>query len=143
MRTNFKLLLITLFVLLNFNKVFGQILHSENFAVIFDTSKTIKGNVIPNLQFQNLKADLFKFENNADITLKIKNGALTIANKMELSTFGKEILLSGGFLYLEYRSFLDNRFVLEPYSQLHWREVRGLQFKYAGGINLRYRIIRN
>lgn len=120
--------------------VSSQVLHSESFSVIINTTKTIKGGIVPDFKFQNLKEDLLEIENVADISFRFGNNALTFANKIEFSRFGDETLLSGGFIYLEYRRIYDNRIVLEPYSQLHWAEARGLAFKYAGGANLRYRV---
>jgi hypothetical protein len=32
---------------------------------------------------------------------------------------------------------------IEPFYQMHWQEIRGLDRKYAGGINLRWRVIAN
>lgn len=119
----------------------AQILHTENFAVILDTTKKFKGSIIPDLQFQNQKEDLLEFENTANISFRLKNNAITIANKIELSRYGKETLLSGGFLYLEYRRLFRNKYVAEPFVQLHWSEARGLDYKFASGINFRYRII--
>ena len=119
----------------------AQILHTENFAVILDTTKYFKGSIIPDFQFQNQKKDLLEFENTANISFRIKkNNAFTIANKIELSKYGKETLLSGGFLYFEYRRILGNKHVVEPYIQLHWTEARGLDYKFASGLNYRYRI---
>jgi hypothetical protein len=119
----------------------AQILHTENFAVILDTTKNFKGSVIPDFKFQNLKENLLEFENTANISFRIKNSAFTIANKIELSKYGKETLLSGGFLYLEYRRIFRSKYVAEPFIQLHWTEARGLDYKFAGGLNFRYRII--
>ena len=123
-----------------FNAI-GQILHTESFAVVLDSTKMLKGSIVPSLKYQNLKKDLLEFENTSDLSIKLKESAITIANKIELSKYGEEVLLSGGFFYLEYRKLFENKFVVEPYSQLHWSEARGLEFKYAGGINLRYRIL--
>jgi hypothetical protein len=133
-------ILILILISINYFLSFGQILHTESFAVILDTTRVVKGNIVPDFKFQNLKKDLIEFENTTDISFKIKESAITIANKIELSKYGEEVLLSGGFLYVEYRKFFENRFVIEPFSQIHWSEARGLEFKYAGGINLRYRI---
>ncbi len=120
----------------------GQILHTESFNVILDSTKNLQGSILPNLEFQTQKKDLLEFENYADLSFRAgKHHAFTIANKVELSTFGKETLLSGGYLYAEYRNILDKKLALEPYSQVHWAEARGLEFKYAGGINLRWRAI--
>ena len=128
------------FVLCPFNAS-SQILHTENFAVILDTTKKFKGSVIPNFKFQNQKRDLLEFENTANISFRIKNNAITLANKIELSRYGKDVLLSGGFLYLEYRRIFRRKYVIEPFVKFHWSEARGLAYKFASGLNLRYRII--
>lgn len=119
----------------------AQILHTESFAVILDTAKSIKGSITPDLKFQTQREDLIEFENVTNISIRLKNRAITIANKIEVSKFGDEVLLSGGYLYVEYRNIFDGKIVLEPFAQFHWSEARGLEFKYAGGIYLRYRII--
>lgn len=118
----------------------AQILHTESFAVILDTTKNFKGSIIPDFKFQKLKENLLEFENTANISFKIKNNAFTIANKIELSRYGKETLLSGGFLYVEYRKIFRGKYVAEPFIQLHWTEARGLDYKFASGLNFRYRI---
>jgi len=119
----------------------GQILHFESFSVILDTTKKIKGSIVPDFKFESQKKDLIEFENVSDITFLIKNSALTFANKVELSKYGKEVLLSGGYLYVEYGKILEQKFSIDPFSQIHWSEARGLEFKYAGGIYARYIII--
>lgn len=136
----FKLHLTFIFVFGIFNHAFGQILHTESFTVIFDTTKSIKGSVLPAFKFQNLKENIFEIENAADLTYRFKKNALTFSNKIEITRFGKEVLLSGGFLYVEYRKIMENKFVIEPYTQIHWSEARGLALKYALGVNARYRI---
>lgn len=137
MKTRILFLFITLISIISTK---AQVLHTESFSVILDTTKIIKGSIVPDFKFQNLKKDLIEFENTADISFRINKSAITIANKIELSKYGEEVLLSGGFLYLEYRKIFENKIVIEPFSQLHWSEARGLEFKYAGGINLRYKI---
>ncbi|MDY6800627.1 MAG: hypothetical protein SVU94_05320 [Bacteroidota bacterium] len=121
--------------------IFGQILHTESFSVILDTAKKVKGSIVPDFKFESQKKDLIEFENVSDITFLIKKNALTFANKIELSKYGKEVLLSGGYLYVEYIKILKQKFSIEPFSQIHWSEARGLEFKYAGGIYARYIVI--
>lgn len=121
----------------------AQILPTENFSLILDTTKTVKGNVLPNFRFQNLKENVFTFENTSDLTVRLTNHAFTLANKFELSKVGDETIQSGGYLYLEYRSLHeDSSLSVESYAQMHWREARGLDRKYAIGVNLRVRAYR-
>ncbi len=119
----------------------AQVLHTENFNVILDTSQVLKGNFTPVFRFRTVKEDFIEFENTADISIRIKNHAITLANKVEYSIFGDENLMSGGFVFLEYVNLKSKKIAIEPFSQIHWREIRGLDRKYAGGVNLRWRAI--
>lgn len=121
--------------------VSGQILHAESFSVIMDTTKKIKGSIVPDFKFENQKKELIEFENVSDITFLIKNSALTFANKIELSKYGEQVLLSGGYLYIKYGKIVEQKFSIDPFSQIHWSEARGLEFKYSGGFYGRYLII--
>lgn len=116
-------------------------LHTESFNVIIDTSKVFKGNFTPSFRYRNLKEDLLEIENTSDISVRIKNHAFTIANKIEYSIFGKEEIIDGGFLYLEYVYLQSKKIAFEPFFQMHWRETRGLDKKFAGGLNLRWRAL--
>lgn len=118
----------------------AQILHTENFTVILDTTKTVQGSIVPDLKFKNLKEDLLEFENLADLSIRMRKSALTFANKIELSRFGKETFLSGGYIYAEYRKITDSKLVIELYNQIHWKEARGMEWKYAAGANMRFRM---
>lgn len=119
----------------------AQILHTESFKVILDTSKVIKGSSMPSFRYRNVKKEFIEIENTADVSFRINNHALTIANKLEYTIYGKENLMSGGFVYLEYRNIQDNKIAFEPFMQMHWQEIRGMERKYAGGTNIRWRIL--
>lgn len=116
---------------------YSQVLHTENLNVVLDTGKFFKGNFTPNLRFRNLKEDFLEIENTADLSFRIKNHGFTIANRIEYSLFGKERIMSGGFLYAEYLNLQSKHIAIEPFYQMHWREARGLENKYAGGVNFR------
>lgn len=136
-----KIILFSVFLCCHSPLVYCQILHTESFSVILDTTKNVKGSIIPNFKFQNLKENLIEFENIADISIRIKDNAITFANKIEVSKFGNEILVSGGYVYGEFRKIYEKTIAFEVYGQVHWAEARGMERKYAGGINARWRII--
>lgn len=121
----------------------SQILHTENFNVVIDTAEVLKGNLTPNFRYRNLKENFLEIANTADISVRINNQAFTVANRVEYSLFGTENIMSGGFLYLEYVNIRSKRIALEPFFQMHWREARGLERKYAGGMYFRWRAIVN
>lgn len=122
-------------------KVSSQVLHTENFNVIIDTSKVLKGNFTPSFRYRNVKEDFLELENIADVSIRIKNHGFTIGNKIEYSIFGDENIMSGGFLYLEYVNLRSKKIAIEPFYQMHWSEIRGLDRKYAGGVNFRWRAL--
>lgn len=121
----------------------AQVLHTENFNVIIDTSKVLKGNFSPSFRYRNVKEDFLEVGNTADVSIRIKNHGFTIANNIEYSIYGDENILSGGFLYLEYVNVQNKKVGIEPFYQLHWSEIRGLDRKYAGGLNFRWRALVN
>jgi len=137
----YKLIYLILGVIL-INTSYGQVLHSENFNVILDTTKVIKGSFVPSFRYRNVKQKFFEVENTADISFRVKRHAFTIANKLEYSRFGDEDILSGGFVYLEHRKPTEQeKLVIESYGLILWQEIRGLRIKYSMGANVRYRII--
>ena len=125
------------------NGVSAQILFSESFSVIIDTNKRVKGNITPDFKFQTQKENLLEFQNLGDITFRLnKKNAFSVANKIELSKYGKNVYLSGGYVYGVFRRTVEEKkLILEPYSQFQWADARGLELKYAGGINARYKFM--
>ncbi len=121
------------------HKASAQVLHTENFNVIIDTTKVLKGNFTPNFRYRNLKEDFLEIANTADVSLRFGQHAFAVANRIEYSVFGDDDILSGGFLYLEYVNMRTRKIAFEPFVQIHWNEVRGLGNKYAGGVNFRWR----
>lgn len=136
-----KSLILAILIMVIGNAAHAQILHTESFSVIIDSVKKVKGRILPDFNFQTLKQEYFEFENISDISFRFKNNALTFANKVQLTKYGGENILSGGYLYAEYRKIYDNNLVLEPFVQFHWNEPRGLVSKQSAGMYLRYRLV--
>lgn len=130
-----------IFLVLISKDITGQILHTENFNVILDSARTIKGSFTPSFRYRNVKKEFIEISNTADLSFRFSQHAITIANKLEYTIYDKENLLSGGFIYLEYRNINEKLITIEPFYQMHWNENRGLERKYAGGTNLRWRIL--
>lgn len=135
----------TLFCLVLFSSIGlnGQILFPESFAVILDSTKSVKGSITPELKIQTQKKTLVELTNMADMSIRIKQNYLSVANKVEFTSFGSEVFLSGGYMYVKYKNQLDKHFLLEYYGQVHWAEARGMERKYAAGANARLMIIKN
>ncbi len=131
--------LVVIFVFTAFNGLQSQILHTENFSVILDTTQHVKGNILPSLRYRNVQKDFLEIENMADISVRIGRQGFTVSNKLEYAIFGAQEIMSGGWIYLEYQNTIDKKhLVLEPYALLMWQEVRGIRQKYAIGSNLRF-----
>tara|TARA_R110002051_G_C8619943_1_gene483149 strand:+ start:127 stop:927 length:801 start_codon:yes stop_codon:yes gene_type:complete len=140
MKETFIITLLTIILFLPQNAN-AQVLHTENFNVILDTAKVLKGNFAPSFRYRNLKEDFLEIANTADVSVRLGKHAFTIANRIEYSFLGDDNILSGGFLYLEYVNIQSKKVAFEPFYQMHWNEVRGLDTKYAGGTNLRWRVL--
>ncbi|GGD48904.1 hypothetical protein GCM10011361_14580 [Muriicola marianensis] len=121
----------------------SQVLHTENFNVILDSTKRVKGSFIPSFRYRNVKQKFFEIENTADISFKVNRQAFTLANKLEYSRFGDEDILSGGFVYFENRNPLHQNVLLESYALILWQEIRGLRIKYSVGVNARVPLVVN
>ncbi|GAB5539927.1 MAG: hypothetical protein Salg2KO_20300 [Salibacteraceae bacterium] len=138
MKTGLKFPLVSAVLCLVSVTAQSQLLHTESFSVIIDTSKTIKGNLSPYFRYRNVKRDFIEIENVADMSFLLGQNAFTVANKLEFARFGTENILSGGFVYLEYQHLDSSRKIaIEPYAYRLWQEIRGLREKYATGINFR------
>ena len=51
----------------------AQILYTESFNVILDTSKTVKGSFMPSLRYRNVKKEFIEISNTADISFRHNN----------------------------------------------------------------------
>ncbi len=136
-----RILLYCLVALL-FNKaVYSQVLMTKSFSVILDSTKKVKGNFMPSFKFQTQIKNLIEFDNKADIAFRYKKSVFTFANNIELSKYGKNTLLSGGYVYSEYRKLIEKKLAFEGFTQVQWAEARGMELKYVAGFNVRYRIV--
>jgi hypothetical protein len=126
-------------ILAIFAESHSQIVFSESFNVILDSSK-VRGSIMPELRIRTQKKVLTEIDNLADLTIRLNNSRLTFANRVEFSRYGDELTLSGGYLYAELRNFTNRRIVPEYHGQIVYEHPRGLQIKYAAGINARLKI---
>lgn len=121
---------------------YSQMLFSENLTMTIDSTKTLQGNLMPILDFKTEKADVFTLKNTANLNLLLnRNRVINLINKFEFSTYGKMLIVSGGYLHLEYRYLLDHAFEVYPYAESQWAESRGMNNKISAGLQSRYRLI--
>ena len=107
-----------------------------------DSTKTLQGSLMPILDFKTEKEDVFTLKNTANLNLLInRNRVINVINKFELSTYGSQVILSGGYIHLEYRYLLDHAFEVYPYAESQWAESRGMNHKISTGLQSRYRLI--
>jgi len=119
--------------------LYSQVIFTESFTVILDSSR-VRGSITPEIRIRTQKKVLTEIDNLADVSIRIQKSRLTLANRVEFSKYGNELALSGGYVYAELRNFTDKIIVPEYYAQVVYDHPRGLQIKYAGGINARFRL---
>lgn len=120
----------------------AQMLFSENQTMIIDSTKTIQGSLQPVLDFKTEKENVLTLKNTANLNLLIgRNRVINLINKLEFSTYGKNITVSGGYVHAEYRYLLYHAFEVYPYAESQWAGSRGMTFKVSTGLQSRYRLV--
>lgn len=90
-------------------------LFSENMTMDIDSAKTIQGSLQPVLDFKTEKENVLTLKNTANLNLLIRHKrVVNLINKLEFSTYGKKVTVSGGYVHVEYRYLLSLplRFIL-------------------------------
>ena len=137
-----KLLLYLLLILSNLSPIYSQMLFSENLTMNIDSTKNIQGTILPVLDFKTEKENVFTFKNTANLNLLIKHAqVINLINKLEFSTYGDKVTVSGGYVHAEYRYLLHHAFEIYPYVESQWAESRGMKYKVSTGLQSRYRLI--
>ena len=122
--------------------IHAQMLFSENLTMDIDSTKTIQGTLLPVLDFKTEKENVLTLKNTANLNLLIKHKRIiNLINKLEFSTYGKKVTVSGGYVHVEYRYLLSHAFEVYPYAESQWAESRGMEYKISTGLLSRYRII--
>lgn len=120
----------------------AQMLFSENLTMDIDSTKTIQGSLQPVLDFKTEKENVLTLKNTANLNLLMKRGrVVNLINKLEFSTYGKKITVSGGYVHAEYRYLLHHAFEVYPYAESQWAGSRGMTFKVSTGLQSRYRLV--
>ena len=130
-----------LFILMVYTTTKAQMLFSENLTMNIDSTKTIQGSLQPNLDFKTEKENVLTVKNTANLNVLIKKShIINFINKLEVSTYGRKVTVSGGYVHMEYRYLLDQAFEVYPYAESQWAESRGMssnfrqEFSHAIGL---------
>ena len=115
--------------------MYSQMLFSENLTMDIDSTKTIQGSLLPVLDFKTEKENVLTLKNTANLNL------INLINKLEFSTYGKKITVSGGYVHAEYRYLLHHAFEVYPYVESQWAGSRGMTYKISTGLQSRYRLV--
>lgn len=92
-------------------------LFSENLTMNIDSTKTIQGSLQPNLDFKTEKENVLTVKNTANLNVLIKKShIINFINKLEVSTYGRKVTVSGGYVHMEYRYLLDQAFEVDRKS---------------------------
>lgn len=120
----------------------AQMLLTESLTTVIDTTRRLQGSIAPEIGFRTEKKEVFNLKNTANINILVgSKRALTILNKVELSTYGREIHVSDGFVHLEYRNLLRPYIEIYPYTEAQWAGSRGMEIRAIGGAQVRLRLI--
>ena len=137
-----KKLVFLLFTFSAYFPIYSQMIFSENLTMKIDSTKKIQGFFLPILDFKTEKKNVFTLKNTANINLLINNNrVINFINKLEFSTYGDKVTISGGYVHLEYRYLLSRDFEIYPYAESQWAESRGMEYKISTGLLSRYRVI--
>ena len=66
---------------------------------------------------------------------------INLINKLEFSTYGNKVTMSGGHVHVEYRYLLTRAFEVYPYAESQWADSRGMEYKISAGLQSRYRLV--
>ena len=120
----------------------AQMLFSENMTMDIDSTKTIQGSLQPVVDFKTEKENVLTLKNTTNLNLLIhRKRVVNLINKLEFSTYGKKITVSGGYVHAEYRYLLHHAFEVYPYVESQWAGSRGMTFKVSTGLQSRYRLV--
>ena len=98
--------------------MYSQMLFSENLTMTIDSTKTLQGSLFPILEFKTEKENVFTFKNIANLNLLLnRKRVINLMNKFEFSTYGNNVIVSGGYIHAEYRYLLDHAFEVYPYVE--------------------------
>ena len=123
---------------------YSQMLFSENLTMNIDSTKTIQGSMFPVLDFKTEKENVLTLKNTANLNLLINgNRVINFINKLEFSTYGDKVTMSGGYVHLEYRYLFNRAFEVYPYAESQWAESRGMAYKVSSGLLSRVRLVNN
>lgn len=124
------------------NTARAQMLFTENMTLNIDSTKTIQGTLNPVVDFKTEQENILTVKNTANLNLLLhRNRVINLINKLEFSTYGKKITMSGGYVHAEYRYLLHRVFEVYPYAESQWAESRGMTFKVSAGMQSRYRFV--
>ena len=123
-------------------EVSAQMLLTEGLTNVIDTSRRIQGSIAPEIGFRTEKKEVFTLKNTANINIMVgRQRALTILNKLELNTYGRQLQVSDGYIHVEYRNLLRPYIEIYPYTEAQWAGSRGMQIRGILGAQTRLRLI--
>jgi len=123
----------------------AQFLFTESFVLIpIDTHRHYIGNIVGGFSSQSQKETVNQIAVRAEMAMRLKqNRILTIANNMQVITYGNQTVLSGGYVFARFRNDISRSLYPEYFAQVQWLETRGLEQKFALTANIRKRIFRD
>ncbi|KGF29162.1 DUF481 domain-containing protein [Prevotella histicola] len=137
-----KKVLFSLLILSFHLPIYSQMLFTENLTLDIDSTKTIQGSLLPVVDFKTESENILTIKNTANLNILIKHRrVINLINKLEFSTYGNKVTMSGGHVHVEYRYLLTRAFEVYPYAESQWADSRGMEYKISAGLQSRYRLV--
>ena len=121
----------------------AQLVYSENFVVLLDSTRRFKGSFTPELRVQTQAALLVELTSLADLVFRWGEGTLTVAQLTEFTAVGGEAALDAGYFFLKWKNHQASDWMPEYTGEIQWADARGMPFKAAVGMNLRHAVFRD
>lgn len=144
------LFIIILLQLLAASQAAAQILNSDKFGQLSDTSRRLTGDAglsfgldkkIEMIYRLNADADIsYRFHKHAADNSAWKHAAI-LAGRFEILQTEQERLLNGGFVHNRYRLGYNKRVTPEVFTQYQWDNARGLEERFLVGAGPRLTIM--
>ena len=138
-----KKVLFSLLILSFHLQIYSQMLFTENLTLDIDSTKTIQGSLLPVVDFKTESENILTVKNTANLNILIKHRrVINLINKLEFSTYGNKVTMSGGHVHVEYRYLLTRAFEVYPYAESQWENRRGMEYNMSAVLQSRYRLLR-
>ena len=126
-------LLLFLILCVPINKIQGQVLNVEQYALDADTSEVWKGSLAFGFNISKQRSRVFDLRNDANLTYFSRNSRYMFLNRIHLLDVGQDTNLSDGYFLLRGTFMRRSRINPEAFLQFQYNFDTGLQRRFLTG----------